>query len=108
MKLLIVEDESATRKGLSRLIAKISPDIQIVGEAEDGFEGLKMIADYRPDIVLTDITMPRVTGLEMIENAQERYPEIRYVILTGYAEFEYAQRAVKLPSMDFCASFPKR
>ena len=96
MKLLIVEDESAPRRGLVKLIGKISPEIQVVGEAADGFEGMQMIADYRPDLVITDIYMPRVTGLEMIENAQKLSPETRYVILSGYADFEYAQRAVKL------------
>lgn len=94
--IVIVEDEFRIRQGLSNLINKVDMGCKVIGEAENGYEGLKMIRDLEPDIVMTDIQMPRYTGLEMIEKAKEMGAECVFVILSGYADFDYARQAIKL------------
>lgn len=73
----------------------------MVGEAENGYEGLKLIRDAEPDVVITDIQMPQMDGLEMIEKIREYNLECRFVILSGYADFEYAQRGIRLGVEDY-------
>lgn len=69
--IIIVEDEFRIRRGLSNLVNKVDMGCKVIGEAENGFEGLKMIRDLDCDIVITDIRMPKMDGLEMIENAKK-------------------------------------
>ena len=83
------------------LITKINLGCTVVGEAENGYEGLKMIRDVMPDFVITDIRMPKMNGLEMIEKIREYGIPCRFVILSGYAEFEYAQRGMRLGVQDY-------
>ena len=101
IKIVIVEDEFRIRQGLGNLIEKINPECRVIGEAENGYEGLKLIRDTQPDIVITDIQMPKMNGLEMIEKIREYELQCRFVILSGYAEFEYAQRGIRLGVEDY-------
>lgn len=100
-KIIVVEDEFRIRQGLVNLITKINLGCTVVGEAENGYEGLKMIRDVMPDFVITDIRMPKMNGLEMIEKIREYGIPCRFVILSGYAEFEYAQRGIRLGVQDY-------
>lgn len=95
-RIVIVEDEVRIRQGLGNLISKIDPDCRVVGEAENGYEGLKMIRDLTPDIVITDIRMPKMSGLEMVEKLREFHLDCRVVIISGYADFEYARKGISL------------
>ena len=70
-KIVIVEDEFRIRQGLSNLINKVDMGCRVIGEAENGYEGIKMVRDLEPDIVITDIRMPKIDGLEMIEKIKE-------------------------------------
>ena len=70
MRIVIVEDEPRIREGLARLVRKIDPGYEIVGEAEDGLAGLRIIAESRPDLVITDVRMPDLDGLEMLSAAR--------------------------------------
>lgn len=99
--IVIVEDEHRTREGLARLIEKLDPEFKVVGEAEDGLEGIRLIQSIVPDIVITDIRMPRITGLEMVEKIRDMNIKIRVVILSGYADFAYAQQAIRLGVADY-------
>lgn len=94
--IVIVEDEIFSRQGLKKLISKISSEFVVVGEAENGYEGIKIIQDFEPDIVITDIIMPKINGIEMIKKLQEMGIKSTFVILSGYTEFEYARTAIKL------------
>lgn len=98
---LIVEDEVRIRQGLARLIQKVDMDCTVVGTAENGYEGLQMISKLEPDIVITDIQMPRMDGLKMIEQAKAIGTECVYVILSGYSEFEYARKGIQLGVRDY-------
>lgn len=96
IRIVIVEDEVRIRQGLGNLISKIDPDCRVVGEAENGYEGLKMIRDLTPDMVITDIRMPKMSGLEMVEKLREFHLDCRVVIISGYADFEYARKGISL------------
>ena len=95
-KIIIVEDEFRIRNGLSTLINKLDMGCKVIGEAENGFEGLKMISDMEPEVVITDIKMPKMDGLSMIRQAKEMGASCDFIILSGYAEFEYAQQGIQL------------
>ncbi len=95
-KIVIVEDEFRIRQGLGKLINKVDMGCRVIGEAENGYEGLLMIRDLEPDIVITDIRMPKIDGLEMIEKAQNMGADCTFVILSGYADFDYARQGIRL------------
>lgn len=100
-KVIIVEDEVRIRQGLARLIQKVDMGCTVIGTAENGYEGLQMISRLEPDIVITDIQMPRMDGLKMIEQAKAIGAECVYVILSGYSEFEYARKGIRLGVSDY-------
>lgn len=101
MRAVIVEDEILIREGLCRLMAKMFPEIEIVSVANNGQEGFECIEKCRPDLVITDIKMPGMDGLEMLSKVQEAGQEPKVIILTAYSEFTYAQQAVKLGVCDY-------
>lgn len=94
-KLLIVDDEEIEREGMAELIPWLNYEIELIGIARDGVEGFEKIKNYEPDIVLTDIKMPHMSGLEMIRKAKEIYPDIEFVVLSGYGEYEFTSQAMK-------------
>ena len=98
---LIIDDEPVVRDGVSKSIDWESHGYTLVGACRDGREGLKAVEELRPDVVLTDICMPFVDGLELTAFISDRYPDTKTILLTGYDEFEYAQEAVKLKVSDF-------
>lgn len=100
MKILIVEDESRIREGMAKLISSYT-EYEVVGQARNGREGLELIKLYHPDLVITDIRMPEVDGLQMIQQIQAEKINIRTVILSGYSEFEYAKQAINLGVKDY-------
>lgn len=100
MRILIVEDEVKIRRGLAALIAR-QTDNEIVGEAKNGKEGLVLIMQTNPDLVITDVRMPEMDGLEMLEALAERRISVHCVILSGYSEFEYAKKAIRYGVDDY-------
>ncbi len=100
-KLFIVDDEPTIRKGLSQFIPWNNIDVEIVGEACDGASALKKIETLNPDIVITDIKMPNMDGIELSKMLFENYHGIKVIILTGYADFSYAQSAIRYDVTDF-------
>ncbi len=93
-KVVIVEDEEIIRKGLMFTVHWTDLECTVVADCGNGEEGVKAIQEFRPDIVITDINMPVVDGLEMIRRTCEEY-EYAAVILSGYSDFEYAQTAIR-------------
>ena len=100
LRVLVVEDEEIIRKGFIHTVDWTSMECVIVGEARNGKEGLEKIQELQPDIVFTDIIMPKMNGIEMLEAAKDEY-EFKSVILTSYSEFEYAQKAIKLRVFEY-------
>ena len=94
-KLLVVDDEVTMRKGISNYMNWASIDCQVVGSASDGMEAIEFLRREPVDIVITDIKMPAADGLEVARYVHENHPQTKVIILTGYADFEYAQTAIK-------------
>ncbi|MCQ5130156.1 response regulator [Butyricicoccus faecihominis] len=94
--LFIVDDEEVIRKGIRELLQSAANAYTICGEAPDGELALPMIQELKPDIVLTDVCMPFVDGLELGAMIRKKLPWIHLLILSGHDEFEYAQKAISL------------
>ncbi|WP_256758797.1 response regulator [Cohnella sp. WQ 127256] len=100
-KLLFVDDEILVRKAISSQMNWAEYGFECIGVSEDGIEALEFVERNRPDVVLTDIDMPFMDGLELTKELSERYPLIKVIILTGYDDFEYAQQAIKMQAVDY-------
>ncbi|MGH2410438.1 MAG: response regulator transcription factor, partial [Chloroflexota bacterium] len=96
LRVLIADDEDLVRRGLATLIAREAPDLEVIGAAADGLSALTLAQEGRPDIILTDIRMPGLGGLQLIQQLRPRFPRLRYLILSGYDEFDYARQAISL------------
>ena len=97
----IIDDEKWIRKLIKKLLPTEQFPITIIGEAEDGQEGLDLLRKCRPHMVITDIRMPLLSGLDLIQSIQNTLPQSEIIIISGYDNFEYAQKAIKLGVMDF-------
>ncbi len=95
LKVILVEDEKKVLKGMAMVLGK-DPEVELAGTAQNGLDGLNLIYKEHPDVVLTDIRMPGLNGLELIEQAQRRYPDIQFIIFSGFREFQYVQKAMGL------------
>lgn len=103
---MIVDDEELLRNGLAKMIERMELPLTIIGAASDGAEALRMISEHEPNIVLTDIRMPNVDGLELIKHLSEHYAEVRTIILSGYDDFDYAKKAMRLGCKDYLVKPP--
>lgn len=96
LKVFLVEDESIVREGLKNNIPWREYGYQFMGEAGDGEVALPMIRKIRPDVLITDIKMPFMDGLALSQIVTQEIPDIKIIIISGYDEFEYAQRAIRV------------
>lgn len=96
LKVFLVEDEFIVREGIKNIIDWSAHGYEFCGEASDGELALPMIQKMKPDIVITDIKMPFMDGLELSKLIKKELPWTEIIILTGYAEFEYAKEAIKI------------
>lgn len=100
-KLLIVEDEKEKATGIAYLTGKYNPECRPVLLAHDGREGYEKAVAEKPDIIVTDIRMPEMDGLEMIRELKKAGCSAEFIVLSGYAEFSYAKKAIELGVRDF-------
>lgn len=101
IKVMIVDDEKYVRMGIKGDTDWALIGCEVVGEAANGEEALKVAESTGPDLVISDIKMPRMNGIELAEKLLEKYPDIRIIFLTAYSEFEYARQAVRLGVSDY-------
>lgn len=94
-QILLVDDEKYISKGLKSGVDWESLNVDTIYTAQNAEAALEIIRERRPDVVVTDIRMPGMSGLELIKTAKEEYPEIPFVILSGYPDFAYAQKALQ-------------
>ncbi len=87
-KVLLVEDHIVVRQGIKALLSE-DPDLEIVGEADNGREALNLVSDLQPDVVLMDISMPGLNGIEATRQICQTYPDVKIVILSMHANEEY-------------------
>lgn len=96
MRIVIVEDEIRIREGICKLITKIDSNYDVAAVAVNGLEGYNLITELKPDVVITDIMMPEMNGLEMLERLKEQGNMPKAIVLSAYSEFSYAQAAIRL------------
>lgn len=101
LKILVVDDEPTVRRGIILGVDWAAMDCVVVGEASNGQEGLEAAERYNPNLIITDVRMPKMDGLEMLEILRERGCKAKAVVLTAYGEFEYARRALQLGAFDY-------
>jgi two-component system response regulator YesN len=95
IRVLIAEDESIARRGLVENVDWDGSGIELTAAAENGMEAYLMAQEFTPDIIVTDICMPVMNGLELIEKLRQEMPSIRYIILSAHEEFAWAQQAIR-------------
>jgi len=100
-KVLIIDDEYFFRQALIKYMQSFAAEFCVVGDAGNGILGLELIERHRPDIILIDINMPQMTGFDVIRQVFEKNPAIKFIVISGYDRFEYAQQAIKLGVQDF-------
>lgn len=99
-RVLIVEDEIILRKGLMLTVPWQNYQCEVIEAAKNGQEGLELALKHRPDIIISDIKMPLLTGIEMIEEIEKHY-QPAVIFITAFNEFEYARKAVSLSSVEY-------
>lgn len=98
---LIVEDESLIRRSLVKLVSDSSLEFSVIGEASNGSEGLELCKSLMPQVVITDIKMPQLNGLDLIKNARHLGIQCEFIILSGYGDFVFAQEAIRYGVIDY-------
>jgi len=100
-KVIVIDDNSLIRQSICYAIDWDSLGCIVVAEASDGVEGMEKIVEVNPDIIITDIKMPGMDGLDMVQQIRELHPNSKVIVITAYEEFEYAQKAIKTRVFDF-------
>lgn len=101
LKILVVDDEPRVRRGISNLIQEYDDKYELAGCCESAAEAIEFFTREVPDVVITDIKMPHMDGLELINYLKHRYQNLEFVILSGYGDFEYAKKALQYQVYDF-------
>ncbi|MFV0502998.1 MAG: response regulator [Lachnospirales bacterium] len=100
-KIVVVDDELLVIEAIGKIIKKTEEAYEVVGSANSGKEALDVIKEYKPDVVITDIRMPGITGLDLIKKVKLIDTNILFVIISAYEEFAYAKEAIELGVVDY-------
>lgn len=103
LKVLVVDDDKLTRKGLIASMPWDKYEMKVVGEASNGIAALEFLSENPVDLVLSDLEMPLMSGLEFIQKAQTEYPHLYFAVLTVHSDFSYIQQALRLGAIDYIA-----
>lgn len=105
IRVVIIDDDIEMLTGLKQIINWEQYGFTVIGEADNGEKGLELIRNHKPEVVLTDITMPGMDGLALIEKAEKLIPDIKVIILTCHEDFGYAKQAIKLKAYDYVLKY---
>lgn len=100
IRVIVADDEEITRKGLS-MLPWVEEGFEVVGLAENGLKVLDMVDRLNPDLLLTDIRMPGLSGMELMDQLQSSHPELKFVFITAYHQMEYALKAIEMGAVGF-------
>ena len=92
---IVAEDEERIRRGIVRNVKWESVGFRVIGEAENGADALEMVEQLEPDLLITDIRMPFINGIELARQIREVRPAVQIMFLSGYDDFSYAQEAIQ-------------
>ena len=98
---IVAEDEELLLNNLVQKIQKADPDFQIVGTAQTGDQALALVEKFQPDLIITDIRMPVMDGIALLTRVRSQFPYIRFIITSGFSDFEYAKKAITLKVSDY-------
>lgn len=104
MKIMIVDDEELIRLGIAKILSKSELSVQTAGLFANGLEAYAEMNRLQPgelDVLITDIKMPIMDGLKLIEKAKERFPDLHVIVISGFNEFEYARQALRFGVTDY-------
>src|SRR3989339_1774834 len=100
-KIVIAEDHKILREGLKSLL-RTTEDLEIVGEAADGLEAIQCVEEYHPDLLLLDLSMPKMNGINVMRNLQSRFPETKILVLTIYESEDYILESFRSGADGYC------
>ncbi|NLC75907.1 MAG: response regulator [Clostridiales bacterium] len=100
-RIFIVDDEEIVIEGISTIIERYMPDCVVTGSATDGISARNEILEKKPDVLVTDIRIPGMDGLSLIEDVRQFLPDMICIVISGYMEFEYARRALQMGVKDY-------
>ncbi len=100
-KVMLVDDEPWSVKGLKKILPWLELGFEVTSLETDSVVALEHLIDFPPDVVFTDIRMPEISGLELLQRAREKNPALLFVIISGHNDFEYAQKALRLGAIDY-------
>ena len=101
LRVVLVDDEIMIREGFKKLFDWGAHDCEVVGEAADGVEALGVIDSMVPDIVIMDINIPIMNGLKVIQTSRLKYPDMAFIVVSGYDDFSYCREALRLQITDY-------
>lgn len=101
IKTIIVDDEYYAREGMKKTIPWNSLECEICGEADNALKAIEVAKLYKPELIITDINMPGIDGISMSQEIKKYLPNSKFIIITGYDDFQYARRAIKMNALDF-------
>lgn len=101
IRVLIVDDDKLARKGLISIMPWSMHDMEVVGEAANGAKALEFLEKNPVDLVFVDLSMPVLSGIELIEEICIQYPNLYFIVLTFYEDFEYIQKTLRLGALDY-------
>lgn len=100
-KVLLVDDEKTIRKGIKKLVEEVITGYQVLWEASNGSEALEILSIEIPDIIITDVRMPTMNGIDFIRYAKEKLPSTPIIVISGHDDFIYVREALKLGVKDY-------
>ena len=98
---IVAEDEELLLTNLVQKIQKADPDFQVAGTAQTGDQALALVEKFSPDLVVTDIRMPVMDGITLLTKIREQFPFTKFIITSGFSDFEYAKKAITLKVSDY-------
>src|SRR5690606_31455891 len=103
LNVLIVDDDNLVRQGLKLTIPWEKYNMQVIGDAKNGKKALEFLAEHTVHIMITDLAMPVMSGIDLLKVVSEHYPHIYSIVLTLHQDFEYIQEVLRMGAIDYIA-----
>ena len=104
LRVMMVDSSYKARRDIDNKVDWVENDFELVGEANNGEEGLSLLPHVSPHVILTEIRLPKMDGITFIETAKKRWPNIKYVIVSNYDNFDYLKQAMRVGAYDYILS----